>query len=117
MRRSRQVASAASIVMGTVAAILVNLLTDGGGWPIAAALAVTTASWVALDVVLSRRTSAPTRVRQTADRSQIRGSRIRASAGSDVREAARGGSRIENSSISASGADVERRADHEAAIV
>lgn len=108
--RRRLAASAASISMAVITGILVNLLTDGGGWPIGAALIVAAVVWAAFDIALARVGRMTTTVTQHADGGSIEQSRIVASGSSTVTEVASGTGSVRRSSIKAADADVSRKA-------
>jgi hypothetical protein len=114
-------AAAASVTLGVVAGVLVNLATSRWTWAVGSALAIVAVAWAALAYVAAQsgsrspagstgRGAAHHRVRQTARRGMISGSKIRLRGAGSVSERATGSSQITDSSITARDADVARKA-------
>ncbi|MEV0128619.1 hypothetical protein AB0H83_09140 [Dactylosporangium sp. NPDC050688] len=105
--------AASSTVLGLASAILVNLITSGWSWPLAAFLGgVSVASGLLLWIDRRTATPAGTRVSVTATRGgKVIRSGVRASRGAQVDQRATDAGEIDRSPVRASGAAGNQTAD------
>lgn len=106
----RLVQSTASILLGVITGVLINLSTDGRGLPYIAGLIVATLAWVWTNAIGLKRSRTRTTVAQRARGSTISGTNIRAGESSSVEMVARGNSVIDNSNIATKDASVQQKA-------
>ncbi len=101
-----------TVVLSITTGFVTNLVTDEWSWTVGAAFAVLVVASVVFAVAGASAPGSRTRVREVAKGgSTMSGGRIDASHGADVRIRATRRGRFLDSSTTARGADVDRRAD------